>query len=174
MSEYKDQVIKLLKDSKYSHLMKTWGLVHKLITAIDGRHNRLMGLGIKNYSLKAFDAVGELIGSLTHDWPDEINSEDKLKAILANALPDTKDPYTVDATHTDAGEKETALALKYRQRARVAEEALKESDRQNKIMREALKDIQKTQRRKITDGVDTSYWIATQALNQIETEGKSK
>jgi hypothetical protein len=41
------------------------------------------------------------------------------------------DIYTVDATHTDAGEKETALALKYRQRARAAEEL-------NKVMLDAL------------------------------------
>jgi hypothetical protein len=41
------------------------------------------------------------------------------------------DPYEVDSTHTDPDEKETALVLKYRQRARVAEEL-------NEIMNEAL------------------------------------
>jgi hypothetical protein len=37
-----------------------------------------------------------------------------------------KDPYEVVIKHTDPVEKETGIALKYRQRARAAEEALKE------------------------------------------------
>jgi carbon storage regulator len=41
---------------------------------------------------------------------------------------DRKNPYKVDCTHTDKGQIATALALKYRQRARAAEEALKEAE----------------------------------------------
>ena len=49
-----------------------------------------------------------------------------------------KDPYTVDSTHTDPAEKETAECLKYRQRARAAEEALRVVETKDNIMYTAL------------------------------------
>jgi hypothetical protein len=48
---------------------------------------------------------------------------ERLLSVVDDLLPD---PFTVDATHTDPGEKETALALANKKLAR-AEEALKEA-----------------------------------------------
>jgi hypothetical protein len=46
--------------------------------------------------------------------------------------------YTVDATHTDPTQQETALCLKYRHRARTAEAASKIDSECNVIMQKAL------------------------------------
>jgi hypothetical protein len=57
-----------------------------------------------------------------------------LVALDSIELVQIKDPFTVDATHTDKGEIATAEALKYRQRARAAKEAAK----CNAVMTKAL------------------------------------
>jgi hypothetical protein len=53
-----------------------------------------------------------------------------------------KNPYTVDATHTDPAEAHTALALKYRQRARAAEGLLAVAEKALEVYRDRDKQLE--------------------------------
>ncbi len=48
-------------------VLNPWHEIHKLISDLDGCHNRIYGLGIKDYSYKAWEAIGELIQDLEAD-----------------------------------------------------------------------------------------------------------
>jgi hypothetical protein len=61
---------------------------------------------------------------------------------LPSLFKDTKNPYTVDSTHTDPAEKETALALKYRQRAREAEGLLAVAEKALEVYRDRDKQLE--------------------------------
>jgi len=83
-SSLKGDLIKAMEDSRKNCLMKPWEFVHKAIGLLDGKDNRLMGHGVKDCSISAYDAIGTLIADIESNWPESIDNSDGLTGLISS------------------------------------------------------------------------------------------
>jgi hypothetical protein len=92
----------------------------ELYTKFDGNEFTISVTQETDFSYDGGHSFEELTNSGTIDLIEAMLLIAELQEFVS------QDPYTVDATHTDPAEIETDAVLKWKQRARAAEEALKE------------------------------------------------